>query len=125
MNDVVIKNIGSIEPYQGPHAIPKIRFRSLRSALGVSAWGMNLIEFDPGATGYPEHDHEADGQEEVYMVVEGSIELEAEGKRQVLKKGDLVRVGPHVKRKFVTQEHGAVLLAIGGTPGKAYESSGL
>jgi hypothetical protein len=39
----------------------------------------------------------------------------------VLKRGDMVRVAPEVTRKFVTRESSATLLALGATPGKAYE----
>ena len=50
-----------------------------------------------------------------------SIVLQADGKEQVLKRGDMVRVAPEVTRKFVTRESSATLLALGATPGKAYE----
>ncbi len=43
-----------------------------RSGLGVSAFGMQILRFPPEATRYPEHDHAHDGQEEVYLVLEGS-----------------------------------------------------
>jgi hypothetical protein len=35
--------------------------------------------------------------------------------------GTLVRVGPSQKRKIVPGSEGATVLALGGTPGKAYE----
>ncbi|MNC90064.1 Cupin domain protein [compost metagenome] len=94
----------------------------MRSALGVSAWGMNVLELDPGCTGYPEHDHEKDGQEEVYVVLDGALTLQAAGEERTLGRGDFVRVGPETRRKFVTGSSGATLLAIGATPGKAYEA---
>lgn len=117
---ITIKNLANIEPYQGDHAISGIRFFGLRQALGVRAWGMNLLEFAPNTDGYPEHDHEEDGQEEVYFVLEGSLILICEGSERVLARGDLVKVPPGVRRKFVTQSTSAKLLALGGTPGKAY-----
>jgi hypothetical protein len=40
-----------------------------------------------------------------------------------LSQGDFVRVAPHVKRRFVTRDEGATLLALGGTPGQAYAAS--
>lgn len=122
MNDITVKSIDEVEPYAGKNAIPGIRFRAMRSALGVSAWGMNVIELDPGCTGYPEHDHEKDGQEEVYVVLEGTITLQVAGVEQTLSEGAFVRVGPETKRKFVTKASGAKLLALGATPGKAYEA---
>lgn len=115
-----IKNIEDIAPYAGEHTIPGIRFRAAREAMGVSAWGMNVLELDPGCEGYPEHDHAHDQQEELYVVLSGSLVLQCEGTERVLKVGDMVRVPPEVTRKFVTRGEGARILALGGTPGKAY-----
>lgn len=115
-----VKNFANIPYYQGEHAIPKIRFRPARAALGVSAWGMNVLELEPGCDGCPEHDHVADGQEEVYVVLEGSVILRAQGQERVLERGDFAKVPPDVTRKLITREHGAVVLALGGTPGQAY-----
>ena len=120
MDTITVKNIEQIEAYAGANAIAGIRFRPARQALGVSSWGMNVIELDAHCTGYPEHDHESEEHEEVYLVLQGSIVLQANGEERVLSKGDFVRVPPAMKRKFVTREHGATLLAMGGTPGKPY-----
>ena len=123
MNDIRVKAIAEIEPYTGEHAIPGIRFRYAGKALEVSAWGMNVIEIDPNNEGYPEHDHAADGQEEVYVVLEGSARVQVGDTATTVTKGDLVRVGPSARRKFVTGDEGITLLAIGGTPGKPYAPS--
>jgi quercetin dioxygenase-like cupin family protein len=120
MDPITVKKLDEIEPFAGPNAIPGIRFRPARQALGVSSWGMNVIEMDPGCTGYPEHDHESEGHEEVYLVLRGSIVLQTDGSERVLSQGDFVRVAPETKRKFVTRNEGAALLALGGTPGKPY-----
>lgn len=122
-NDIQVKAIEDIEPYSGPHAIEGIRFRPAREALGVSSWGMNILELDPGCNDYPEHDHASDGHEEVYVVLRGAVVLRAADTESTLTAGDLVRVGPKTRRKFVTTDAGATLLAIGGTPGVAYKPS--
>src|SRR5688572_33375870 len=123
MEGIRVKQIEEIEPYSGPHAIPGIRFRPAREALGVSSWGMSVIELDPRCSGYPEHDHASDGHEEVYLVLRGSVLLRAGGTERRLKQGDFVRVAPEVRRKLVTLDEGAAILALGGTPGKAYTPS--
>lgn len=120
MSDVTIKSIEAIPHYQGEHELPGIRFRPAGGELGVSAWGMNVLELDPACDVYPEHDHVADGQEEVYVVLRGAATLIAGEQRFALAAGDLVRVDPSVKRKIVTASEGATFLAIGATPGKAY-----
>ncbi len=95
MDDITVKSLESCAPYEGSHAIEGIRFRHVRDALGVTAWGMNVLELDPGNTGYPEHDHVEDGQEEVYVILTGSVVLEADGESRTLNAGDFARVAPH------------------------------
>jgi uncharacterized cupin superfamily protein len=125
MPSVTIKHYLDIPAYEGPHAIEKIRFRSARPALGVSAWGMNILELEPGCETCPKHDHTADQQEEVYVVLEGKVDLLTPGDRQTLTRGMFARVAHDVTRQLVTTDSRAVVLALGGTPGKAYVSTGL
>jgi quercetin dioxygenase-like cupin family protein len=123
MNTITVKKLEDIEAYAGPHAIPGIRFRPAREALGVSSWGMSVLELDPHCSSYPEHDHADDGHEEVYVVLRGSIVLLVAGEERTLSAGELVRVPGNLKRKLITREQGATLLALGGTPGQAYAPS--
>ncbi len=120
MDDLTIKRLEDIAPYAGPHELPGIRFRPARAALGVTAWGMNVLEIDAGCTAYPEHDHLADGQEEVYFVVRGSAVLVAGEREEQLATGTFARVPAHVKRKLLPGPEGVTVLAIGATPGKAF-----
>lgn len=120
MTKPVTKRIGEIPPYEGPHAISGIRFRPAGSALGVAAWGMNVLEIDAGCTAYPEHDHASDGQEEVYVVLEGSGQIECDGVKVELNPGLLVRVAPATRRKIEPGPQGITVLAVGATPGKAF-----
>ncbi len=120
MDSITVKKIEEIDAYAGPNTIRGIRFRPARQALGVTSWGMNVIELDPHCSGYPEHDHESEGHEEVYLVLRGSLALRAGGAERVLSQGDFVHVAPQTRRKFVTRNEGATLLALGGTPGKPY-----
>ncbi len=84
---------------------------------------MNVLEFDADCDGHPEHDHQEDGQEEVYVVLDGSVVLLTPGAEQVLERGDMVRVAPGVKRQLVTRNSGATVLALGATPGSVYKSN--
>ena len=123
MNEINVQNIEEVAPYEGPHAIEGIRFRAVREALGVSAWGMNVIELDPGCEGHPEHDHAKDGQEEVYVVLRGEVELRAGEEARTLHAGAMARVPAGLRRKLVTRAQGATVLALGGTPGQPYTTS--
>jgi uncharacterized cupin superfamily protein len=120
MGDVKAKRLDEVPYYEGENAIPGIKFRSAGRDLGVTAWGMNVLEIDAGCTAYPEHDHVKDGQEEVYVVLRGSGTLDAGDEQTVLAAGTLVRVGPSEKRKIVPGPEGIAVLAIGGTPGKPF-----
>ncbi|MBK7395942.1 MAG: cupin domain-containing protein [Myxococcales bacterium] len=113
-------SLSSIPPYEGPNAIPGIRFRALRDALGVTVWGMNVLEFEPHNEAYPEHTHDHDGQEEVYLVLSGEITLRTPEQTVTLETGDACRVPADVRRKLVTGVSPATVLALGGTPGKPF-----
>jgi mannose-6-phosphate isomerase-like protein (cupin superfamily) len=120
MSDPTIKRLDEIDFYRGEHEIPGIRFHTAGRQLGVSAWGMNVLSFDPGVDGYPEHDHREDGQEEVYVLLRGSATLIVGDRRWAMEAGTMARVGPETKRKLVPGPEGATVLALGATPGKAY-----
>ena len=121
MSDVKARTIEEIPYYQGPNAIPGIKFHTVARELGVTAWGMNALAIEAGCTGHPEHDHVKDGQEEVYVVLKGSGTLDASGEKTELQQGSIVRVGPTTKRKILPGPEGIVVLALGATPGEAYK----
>lgn len=115
MADVTIKQVEDFE------AIFAGGLRRARSGLGVSSFGMQVEDFPPNATEYPEHDHSEDGMEEVYTVLEGTVILQVDAEEHVLTPGMFARVGPGERRKLITREEGARVLAIGAIPGKVYE----
>lgn len=87
-------------------------FRALSAPLGVNAFRVNRLELPPGAEG-PEHDHVADGQEEVYAVVEGSGALRVDGEDIALTPGHFVFVSPQARRKMVAGDDGLTWIGIG------------
>jgi len=120
MSDVTVKRFDELDGYQASPDSPK-QFLYAGRGLGVASWGMNILRLPANYKDYPEHDHIKDGQEEVYIVIEGTATLSADGESIALAPGTLARVGPAVRRKIVPGGGGAVILALGGTPGKAYE----
>src|SRR3954453_19750918 len=76
------------------------RFVGLRRALGVSTFGMNLIVLRPRQQGRI-HRHER--QEEVYLVLEGTLTLSTEGDERELGRGELARVAPGVRRRLMNR----------------------
>jgi mannose-6-phosphate isomerase-like protein (cupin superfamily) len=89
--------------------------------LGIQSFGMQVLDFPAGFADYPEHDHSHDGQEEVYIVLEGSAEFEIDDERVPADAGAMVRVGSESRRKLVAGPCGVRILAIGCAPGGGYE----
>jgi hypothetical protein len=96
-------------------------FVKARAELGVTAFGFQVIQLPPDFSDYPEHDHAETGQEEVFIALDGSGWMDIEGERVELDGDTLIRVGADAKRKLYSGPQGLRLLAIGGSPGKAYE----
>jgi uncharacterized cupin superfamily protein len=89
------------------------RFQSLRRAVGVSSFGMNLVVLQPRQRGRI-HVHER--QEEVYLVLEGELTLVVDGAEHVLAADELARVGPSTRRQLVNAgSDRVVLVALGGS----------
>jgi len=115
MADVTVKRTEEFEAIFGGG------FRRVRAGLGVSSFGLAVIDLPANFDRYPAHDQSHDGQEEVYTVLSGAATLEVGGERHELEPGVWARVGPDEKRKIVTGEQPARIAAIGGMPGKVYE----
>ena len=115
MADYTAKKIGDIEAIYGGG------FKLARADLGVESFGMQILEMPPGYADYPEHDHAETGQEEVYLVLSGSAEINVEGERVPLDPDTVIRVGAGAKRKITPGDQGVRLLALGGTPGSIYD----
>jgi uncharacterized cupin superfamily protein len=114
--DVTVKHLDEFEAVFGGG------FRRVRAGLGVSSFGIQVIELPPGSEHYPEHNHAHDQQEEVYTVLSGRVTLRVAGDDHELEPGVFARVGPAEKRKFITGEEGVRILAMGATPGSVYEA---
>jgi len=118
MSDITVTKIGDISSFQGPNAIPGIRFLPAGRELGVTGLGMNILEIESDCSAYPDHDHAADGQEEVYVVLAGGGTLAAGDQQWPLEVGTLVRVPSDTKRKLVPGADGLTVLALGAQPRK-------
>ena len=87
------------------------RFVPLRQQLGVTSFGMNLIRMHAGARG---RIHKHAKQEEVYLVLEGTLSLSIEGVERDMHKGELARIAPEVRRQIINRgPDRLVILAMG------------
>ena len=97
-------------------------FKRARAELGVTSFGLQVMDLPPNNDLYPEHDHAEDGHEEVYFTLTGAAEIEIDGERHPLDSETMVRVSPGVPRKVWTGDEAIRLVIVGGAPGKAYEA---
>ena len=90
----------------------------VREHLGIRAFGINA--YTPGEDGtlINEHDEGADGQEELYLVLDGHATFEIDRETIEAPPGTFVFVRPEARRKATGE---GTVLAIGATPGEAYQ----
>lgn len=96
-------------------------FVKVRAELGITAFGVQVIQLPPDFDGYPEHDHAESGQEEMFCVLAGSGWMDVEGERVELDGETFVRVAADTRRKVHAGPDGLRMLVVGGCPGGAYE----
>jgi mannose-6-phosphate isomerase-like protein (cupin superfamily) len=97
-------------------------FKLARHSLGVTSFGMQVLDLPAGAGEfYPNHDHTHDGQEEVYVVLGGGGAISIDGEEVAVEPDMAVRVGPTAKRQLLPGDDGLRVLILGGVPGQAYE----
>jgi tetratricopeptide (TPR) repeat protein len=101
-------------------------WRPVRHHFGITAFGVNAwTARDAGDRIINEHDEsEPYSNEELYLVLRGRAVFELDGDRVVAPAGTLVFARPGVKRTAVAEEPETTIIALGGTPGKAYEPDG-
>jgi mannose-6-phosphate isomerase-like protein (cupin superfamily) len=114
--DYTVKHIDEMEgAYLGS-------LKRARAELGVTGFGLGILDFPPGFERYPTHDHAHDGQEEVFLALRGSGELVIDRSERVpLDPDTLVRVAPGTSRKVISGPDGLRLLIASGVPGGIYE----
>lgn len=96
-------------------------FKRVRAELGVVAFGIQIVDLPPDSGEiYPDHDHLHDGQEEVYVVLRGSGELEFPTGRVPIDPETVVSVAPSTRRRIRSGPNGIRVLAVGGMPGDSY-----
>ena len=69
MPDVTVKRVEDFEAIFGGG------FRRVRAGLGVSSFGLAVIDLPPNFQHFPEHDQTHDDQEEVYTTLSGKATL--------------------------------------------------
>jgi mannose-6-phosphate isomerase-like protein (cupin superfamily) len=90
-------------------------FRSVRRALGVTAFGVNAIVMPPRFEGFL---HFHDEQDELYFVHSGTARVEVDGEERLLGPGGLFHCDAATPRRVSNGgDEDLVLLVVGGKDG--------
>jgi mannose-6-phosphate isomerase-like protein (cupin superfamily) len=102
------------------------RFQTLRKALGATSLGINLLRLAPRQRG---RIHRHGQQEEIYVVLQGTLTVLVEQEPVEVATGQALRVAPEERRQLVNAgSERCVLLALSaagehvGRDGEAFES---
>ncbi len=90
----------------------------VREHLGIRAFGINAYRPGEDGTLITEHEEAESGQEELYIVLHGNATFELDGETVDAPAGTFVAVAPEARRSATGD---ATILAVGATPGEAYE----
>jgi tetratricopeptide (TPR) repeat protein len=100
-------------------------FRPVRQHFGITSFGVNAwTGREAGDRIINEHVEEEDEQEELYLVQSGRARFELDGEQVDAAAGTFVFVRTGVRRTAFAEEAGTTLVALGGTPGEAYQPEG-
>jgi uncharacterized cupin superfamily protein len=87
----------------------------VRRSLGLSAFGLTLIELEPDGE-LKEHDETERDQEEVFFVLSGSPSILIDGDRHPAPAGTFVRLDPELRRNVVNDGADRATLLIASAP---------
>jgi len=102
------------------------RYRPVRHRLGITAFGVTAwTARAAGDLVISEHDEDDPAaDEELFLVLRGHAVFELDGDRVDAPAGTLVFAPPRTRRSACAAQEGTTIIALEGTPGKAYEARG-
>ena len=86
-----------------------------RRSLGLSAFGLNLVDIQPDGQ-IPEHDETGRDQEEVFVVLSGDATIVIDGDEHDLPEGTFARLDPELTRTVLNRGSRPVRLLIASAP---------
>lgn len=126
MSEYAVAHVDEIpEQDDGRCPMRPVRHHFGITGFGTTAWtGHNTGDRMINEHREAETEEETDRNEELYVVVRGRATFELDGERRDAPAGTLVFVPPRVNRTAFAEEPGTTIVAVGGTPGKAYDPIG-
>lgn len=105
----VVSDVGSDDPVWYP----------LQRALGIDTFGANVfVAVREGQLLVEAHDERGSGQQELYVILDGSAVFDLDGEEARLERGDVLSVtDPSVRRRGNALAAGTVLLVVGSAEG--------
>ncbi len=95
-----------------------------RKSLGVTAFGLNVVELPPGES-IPEHDELERDQEEVFITLAGEPTLVIDGEEHPAPAGTYARLDPEPVRTIVNRSDAdATVLIVSAPRTSGYEPMG-
>lgn len=95
-----------------------------RRSLGLTAFGMNVVDIPPGGS-IPEHDETSRDQEEVFIVLSGSPAMVIDGEEHAAPAGSYARLSPEAERTVVNHgDEPARVLIVSAPRTSGYEPMG-
>jgi quercetin dioxygenase-like cupin family protein len=107
-----IKSVDEFEEMEGSGGAT---WRLARKTLGAESFGFNVVDIAPGGQ-IPEHDHSGDGQEEVFVILDGRATIVAGDEEADAPAGTYCRYAPEVKRTIRNYSDATVRALLIGVP---------
>jgi uncharacterized cupin superfamily protein len=96
----------------------------VRRALGLEAFGINMVDIAPGER-IPEHDETGRDQEEVFLALQGDATIVIDGEDHDLPEGSFARLEPACTRTVANNGEGPIRVLIASAPATSgYEPMG-
>jgi hypothetical protein len=89
----------------------------VREHLGIQAFGINAFTPSEDGTLVNDHDEAGSGQEELYIVLDGTVTFEVDGETFDAGPRTLVFIAPEARRKATGD---GTVMVVGAAPGEAY-----
>ena len=100
-----------------------LTWRPIRRRFDIRAFGTNAYTAGEAGQRVVEEHREADGHEELYVVVSGRATFTLDGKEHDAPAGTLVHCPPGTLRSAFAAEPGTTVMGIGAKPGEVFEPS--